>query len=80
VNDYLPDFLVKIYRDPKRWFCSAQDVERAHMPRVWGRGDTREQAESNARKGAEAYAIECGRFLMQWEFVTFAPDVQANAP
>src|SRR5215468_10701191 len=49
-RDRLHDALVEMQRDPKRWFCSATDEETG-IPRVYGRGDTRAEAEANVRSG-----------------------------
>src|SRR5215831_18455362 len=47
-RDRLHDAPVEMQRDPKRWFCSATETG---IPRVYGRGDTRAEAEANVRSG-----------------------------
>jgi hypothetical protein len=45
--------LVEAHRDPALWFCSG--IDEHDTPRVFGLGDTKAEAEANARETAEAY-------------------------
>ena len=70
----------RMQRDPARWFCSG--IDEGGMPRVFGRGDTKTEAEANARTGAERYiAGKAGHRVMapvtDWRFITYAPDPAA---
>jgi hypothetical protein len=62
--------------DPSRWYCSGYCPR--GIPRVYGRGDTAEEAETNARIGAlqrdhkyQHITVDVG--LAKWTFVTFPP-------
>ena len=74
------DALVEMQRDPARWFCSGLDE--AGMPRVFGRGDTKDDAEANARTGAVDYIRQkAGHRTMapvtDWHFISYEPDPSA---
>jgi hypothetical protein len=61
---------------PIKWFCSGYCPR--GIPRVFGRGDTREEAETNARLGAvqrdhQYRDIHTDVGLRRWTFVTFPP-------
>jgi hypothetical protein len=61
---------------PNKWFCSGYCPR--GCPRVFGRGDTREEAEANAQLGAvrrdhQYRDIHTDVGLKRWTFVTFPP-------
>jgi hypothetical protein len=61
------DALVEMHRDPAQWFCSGIDPD--GMPRVFGLGDTEDEARENARTAAAEYPR-----WGAWRFPTYAPD------
>jgi hypothetical protein len=71
------DAMVEMRRDPTLWFCSGLDEN--GMPRVYGLGDTQDEAEANARLSADGYFAEKAEFrvrapLSDWRFISYAPD------
>jgi hypothetical protein len=71
------DALVEMNRDPARWFCSG--IDGTGMPRIYGRGDSRGEAEANAKEGAEGYIRQKAAFRVMapvddWHFIAYEPD------
>jgi hypothetical protein len=61
---------------PNKWFCSGYCPR--GLPRVYGRGDTAAEAESNAMLGAvrrdhQYLDIHTDVGLKRWVFITFPP-------